>query len=225
MLLYLLLIIAFGILMLAAVGLLIFGLIKKQKNVLVVAAVLFLGGTIGCIFSAITYTKKAIEYAKSGELQKDVRKGAELVGKTAGSVASGLSEGVATTLDEDAIKQMAMKAGLILGKSVKTIASGLDSTVGNKLVILEKQLEVAGLEPGRAEEKTKGEALDLEVFIDYQKDFTGTIRITNYDQTGKKIDAVDKRIDVKAGQGKVEVFSFKHAETGVTTYYILSKVD
>jgi hypothetical protein len=225
MLVSLLLVIAFGLLTLAAVGLLIFGLLKKKKNVLIISAVLFLTGTVGCVFSAASYTKKAIAYVKSDEFQDDAKKGSELAGKTIGSVSSGLSEGVASTLDDDAVKHLAIKSGVMLGITTKTVSSGLDSTIGSKHVILEKGLETAGLEPGRAEEKINGDIRDLEIFIDYKKDFIGSIRITNYDQTGKKIEAIDKAINVKAGQGRVEVFNFRHSNMGLTTYYIISSVN
>ena len=65
---------------------------------------------------------------------------------------------------------------------------------------------------------------DLEIFVDYKKDFKGKLRATNYDQTGKKIDVSEIYVNSKAGQGKVEVFSFPHSNLGLTTYYILSKV-
>jgi ABC-type transport system involved in multi-copper enzyme maturation permease subunit len=224
MLVYLLLVIVFGLLTLAAIGLLIVGLIKKKKNVLVISAILFLTGTVGCVFSAISYTKEAIAYVKSDVFQDDAKKGSVLAGKTMGSVSSGLSEGVASTLDDEAIQKLAGKSATILGRSIKTIASGLDSTIGNKYVFIDKSLENSGLETGRAEEKSHSNTNDLEIFIDYKKDFIGTIRITNYDQSGKKIEAVDKAINVKAGQGRVEVFNFTHSNMGLTTYYIISSV-
>ena len=222
MILYLLLIIVFGLIVLVSIGTLIFGLIKKRKNLLVTSAFLFSVGTLGCIFSAMTYAKKAIEYVKSKEFQNDTRKGAELVGETLGSTTSGLSNGLSKTLDDEAIKNLASKSATILRKVTKTIASNLDSTLGNKNIYLDKTLENSGLELGRADEKYNSKTNDLGIFIDYKKDFKKTIRITNYDQTGKKIEVVEKAINSKAGQNKVEVFCFSHSDLGLTTYYIIS---
>ena len=222
MILYLLLIVVFGLIVLVSIGTLIFGLIKKRKNLLITSAFLFSVGALGCIFSAMTYAKNAIEYVKSKEFQNDIRKGAELVGETVGSTTSGLSNGVSKTLDDEAIKNLAGKSATILGKVTKTIASNLDSTLGNKNIYLDKTLENSGLELGRADEKYNSKTNYLGIFIDYKKDFKKTIRITNYDQTGQKIEVVDKAINSKAGQNKVEVFSFLHSDLGLTTYYIIS---
>lgn len=222
MILYLFLIVAFGLIVLVSIGTLIFGLIKKRKNLLVTFAILFCVGTLGCIFSAMTYAKKAIEYVKSKEFQKDTKKGAELVGETVGSTTSGLSNGLSKTLDDEAIKNLASKSASILGKVIKTIASNLDSTIGNKNFYLDKTLENSGLELGKVDDKYNSKTNELGIFIHYKKDFKKIIRITNYDQTGKKIEVVDKAINSKAGLNKVEVFSFLHSDLGFTTYYIIS---
>jgi hypothetical protein len=225
MLLYLLLIILFGLLILTSLGALIFGLLKKRKNVVVTGAILFMIGTVGCIYSALTYTKKVYDYVRSQEFQKDTEKASELAGQTVGSVSSGISKGLSTTLDDEAVSALARKSATILGKSIKTIASALDSTVGNRSIFLDQNLANAGFELGRAEELYNSKTNDLGIYIDHKKDFKGKLRIINYDQTGKKIDVAEKAINAKAGQGKVEVFSFSHSDLGVTTYYIISKVE
>jgi hypothetical protein len=38
-------------------------------------------GTVGCIYSALTYTKKVYDYVRSQEFQKDTEKASELAGK------------------------------------------------------------------------------------------------------------------------------------------------
>ena len=222
MILDLVLIVVFGLIVLISIASLIFGLISKRKNLLVMSAILFCVGTLGCIFSAMTYAKKAIEYVKSKEFQNDTKKGAELIGETVGSTTSGLSNGLSKTIDDEAITNLASKSASILGKVTKTIASNLDSTLGNKNIYLDKSLENSGLELGRADEKYNSKTNDLGIFIDFKKDFKKIIRITNYDQVGKKIEVVDKAINSKAGQNKVEVFSFLHSDLGLTTYYIIS---
>jgi len=222
---YLLLIIAFGLVVLVSVATLIFAIIKKRKNILITAAILFVVGTLGCIYSGLAYSKKVYHYVTSNEFQEDAKKGSEIVGKTVGSVSSGLSQGLSTTLDDEAISNLAKKSATILGKSIKTMASSLDSTIGNKNIFIDQNLADAGFELGRADEQYKSKTNDLGIFINYKKDFTGKLKITNYDQTGKKIDIAEKEINVKAGQEKVEVFSFSHSDLGVTTYYIIAKVE
>jgi hypothetical protein len=223
MILYLLLIVVFGLVIIVAIGTFIFGLIKRQKDLLIMAAILFVIGAIGCVFSGLSYSKKVYDYVKSQEFQEDTKKGSELVGQTVGSVSSGLSKGLSTTLDDEAISNLAKKSATILGKSIKTMASSLDTTIGNKNIFIDQNLMDAGFELGRAEEQYNSKTNDLGIFIDFKKDFKGKLKLTNYDQTGKKIDVAEKEIDVKAGQEKVEVFSFSHSGLGLTTYYIISK--
>lgn len=225
MITYLLLIVAFGVIALVSIGILIFGLIKKRKNILITAAILFIIGVIGCVYSGLEYSKRLYNYVTSNEFQQDTKKGSEIVGQTVGSVSSGLSKGLSTTLDDEAISNLAKKSATILGKSIKTMASGFDSTIGNKNIFMDQNLTDAGLELGRADEQYKSKTNDLGIFIDYKKDFKGKLKLTNYDQTAKKIDIAEKEINVQAGQGRVEVFSFSHSDLGLTTYYIISRAE
>src|SRR6185312_2359373 len=211
MILYILLIVAFGLIILVSIGTLIFGLIKKRKIILITAAILFVVGVIGCVFSGLTYSKKVYDYVKSKEFQDDAKKGSEIVGQTVGSVSSGLSKGLSTTLDDEAISNLAKKSATILGKSIKTMASSLDSTIGNKNIFIDQNLADAGFELGRADEQYNSKTNDLGIFIDYKKDFKGKLKLTNYDQTGKKIEVAEKEINAKAGQERVVVFSFSHS--------------
>lgn len=225
MLLYLLLIIIFGVLILAAIGTLIFGLVKKRKTVIITAVILFVIGIVGCTFSAFAYAREVVNYVRSNEFQDDTKKGSELVGQTIGSVSSGVSSGLVTTLDDETITKLANKSATILGKSIKSMASGFDSTIGNKNIFLDSSLADSGLEFGRAEEEYHSKTNDLAIFVDYKKDFKGTLKLTNYDQNGRKIEVSEKEVNAKSGENKVEVFSFSHSDLGITTYYILSRND
>jgi ABC-type transport system involved in multi-copper enzyme maturation permease subunit len=169
MLIYLILIIIFGVVILISVATLIYGLFKKRKNLLITAVILFIIGTIGCAFSALTYTKKVVNYVRSNEFQNDTKKGSELIGQTIGSASSGVSRGLATTLDDEATTRLASKTATIIGKSIKTVASSFDSTVGNRNIFLDSSLSDSGLGLGRAEEKYNLKNDELEIFIDYKK--------------------------------------------------------
>lgn len=192
MVLYFLLIILFGIIVLASIAVLIYGLVKKKRKALVVALIFCIFGVVGCIVSAYAYTRKMVDYVTSDAFQEDARKGSALVGETLGSVSSGVSEGLAITLDEKAIAELAGKSSAIMSQSIKTMASAFDSTIGNTPVFIDQNLADAGFEFGRAEEYYHDQANDLGVFIDYKKDFKGKLKITGYDQTGKKIDVAEK---------------------------------
>ncbi len=187
MITYLFLIVFFGLLGLIGIGLLVFGLIKKRKILLVFCAILFAIGISGGIFSGFMYAKKVVQYVKSDDFQDDARRGSEMVGETIGSATSGLSNGFSKTLDDKSVMNLASKSATIVGKVTKTIASNLDSTLGSKNVYLDKSIENSGLEFGRADEKYNAQTNDLGIFVEYKKDFNKAIRITNYDQTGKKM--------------------------------------
>lgn len=219
----LLLIITFGFIALFSVGALIFGLIKKRKKVLFAAILFFIIGAIGCVYSGLAYSKKLYHYVAGNRFQQDAQRGSEMIGQTVGSVASGLSKGLSTTLDDEAISDLAKKSAAILGKSIRTMASGFDSTIGNKSIFIDQNLGDAGFELGRATEQYQSKTNDLGIFIAYKKDFRGKLKLTNYDQTGKKIDVAEKEINAKAGQERVEVFSFSHSDLGLTTFYVISE--
>ncbi len=223
MIFYLLLVIGSGFIILASIVTLIIGFIKKNRKTLITAGILFLIGTGGSIISTITYTKKVVEYVGSAEFQRDAKDGATLIGQTLGSAGSGLSNGVSSTLDEEAVNALASKSAIIFGKVTKTVASNFDSTLGSTNIYMDQTLKNSGMVPGRADEKYNAKTNDLEIFIDYKKDFTGKLRVTNYDQQGLKIEVVEKTVKAKAGQGKVEVFNFEHSGFGLTTYFIISK--
>ncbi len=225
MVLYLVLIVVFGLLVLIALGLGIYALIRKKKKALITAAVLFVTGCAGCVYASYQYAAGVIAYVKSDVFQDDTRKGAALLGETVGSAASGASEGLSATLDDEAIARLGGKSSVIIGKSIKTMASGLDSTIGNKNIFTDSSLLNSGIEPGRAEEDYNEKSNDLGIYLDYNKDFKGTLRLTNYEQEGRKIDYAEQEINGKAGKGKVTTFSFLHSDLGLTTYYILSKAE
>ena len=81
MVLYILLIVAFGLVILVSIGTLIFGLIKKRKNILISAAILFVVGVIGCVFSGLIYSKKVYEYVKSKNFKMTLKKVQKLSGR------------------------------------------------------------------------------------------------------------------------------------------------
>jgi len=223
MLIYLTLLIISGIITMTGIVSIIIGLIKKHTKFRSIGLFAFMVGLFGCFIFGYKYAKATLEYVQSGEFQEDAKKTSQFVGETAGSIASGISQGLASGLDDSAISNLAKKSGVIIGNSIKTLASGLDSTIGDKNIFIDKTLETEGLSFGRAEEQFNSQSNDLGIYMESKSDFNGRIRITNYDQTGKIIDTSEKMVNLKAGKGNVEIFSFKNSNFGITTYFIISK--
>lgn len=222
MLIYLILTVCFALVTIVSFGVVIFSVVKKRPNMLRFGAVLVIACGASTIISGLMYSQKVVNYVKSGEFQTDTRKGAALVGKTIGSASSGLSDGVAKTLDDEAIKNLAGKSASIVAKVTKTVASTLDSTIGTKNIFLDQSVSETGIELGRATEKYQSNGNDLQVFISFKKNFKGKLRLTNYDQMGKKLEQVEKAIFSTAGEERVEIFHFPNSEFGITTYFILA---
>lgn len=148
-----------------------------------------------------------------------------MAGQTVDSVTSGISKGLATTLEDDAIADLAKKTATIIGKSIKTMASGFDSTIRYKTIFMDKKLADAGFELGRAVEHYNSKTSDLRIFIDYKKDFKGKLRLTNYDQTGKKLTLPKWKSMQKPGRRELKFLFFFHSDLGISTYYINTKTN
>jgi hypothetical protein len=219
------LVIVLGLIMVSSALGIVISYIKGNPRLTKLAIGVFAVSAIGCGLSAYFYAQKVWAYAQSNEFQNDVKKGAELAGKTVVSATSGAAKSAAAALDDEAIAQLANKSASIAGKSIKTITAAMDSTLGSKNVFMDQNLANAGLEIGRAEAHYKAGKEHLGVFINYKQDFKGNLTLTNYDQTGKVIEAATLGVIEKAGQGKVTLFQFEYSELGLTTYYILSKAN
>ncbi len=106
MLFYFILLIISGLVTLVGVVSIIYGLIKKRRNFRSTGLFVFMIGLFGCFIFGYRYTKATLDYVKSNEFQEDTKKGAELVGKTIGTVTSGVSQGLSKTLDDEAIAKL-----------------------------------------------------------------------------------------------------------------------
>lgn len=202
----------------------VYGVLKKRDKFWKIGAIVFALAVIGAFYFGYQYTRLAIDYVRSKDFQSDVQKGSELVGETIGSITSGASEGLASTLEDSSIAKLAGQSGLILGKSIKTIAAGLDSTLGEKNVFIDSLLEAEGLQIGRAEEEFKDGKSVLSFYIESTKDFKSKVAVTNYDRAGKIIERSEKQVILQSGKGQVEKFTFNNSDFGLTTYFIVSKV-
>lgn len=225
MLLYLLLFIISGIAAVIFLGIGIYALIKKKKQLAITSVIVFALSCVATVSFVVMYAKKTVAYVSSNEFQMDVKNTAEAAGKTAGNAASGASKGLAETLSDKDIEALAQKTGSIIGKVVKATASGLDSTVNTTSIFTAKSMEATGITLGRADVTYASKAKrDVTIFMDFKNNFKGKLQLTNYDQTGKKIDAITTEVNEKAGAGKVIVFSFTYSDVGITTYSILEKL-
>jgi len=55
------------LLILTAIAIIIFGVVKKRKSVIIAATIVFITGAIGTGFSAVMYTKKVVGYVRSSQ--------------------------------------------------------------------------------------------------------------------------------------------------------------
>jgi hypothetical protein len=220
---YLLAIIICGIIAVACVVLAIVSIIKKKMSLFTSSVIVFVIAAIVGVFSIFQYTVKAINYLKGDGVQASISSGAEIAGKTAGSIISGGAKGLNTTLDDNAIAALAGKSATIMGKAIKASASGLDSTFKTS-IFLDTSLANIGFDLGRAEELYDTKSQFMGIFITFTKNFNGKLKLTMYDQEGKKMTIAKTEVNEKAGAEKVIRFDFPVLHSELTRYYILYKM-
>ena len=217
---YILLMALCGMLFIAALGAAVYGFIKKRRTLAFssvgAAALLTLAG----IALAYTYVKKSIAYVASDEFQKETRDKAKGVGKTWGSTVSGVSEGLSSTLDDEAIARLANKSAVITGKVIKASSAGLDSTIRKTSITTDKSVQDAGLVVGRAEENIRS-GRNIGLFIDFNRAFSGKLKLTAYDAQGAKMDVSEVSLKEDAGTGHMVVFDYQYLTPGLSGYCIL----
>jgi hypothetical protein len=212
-------IVLFGLLILSSIVVLIVGIARKKRAVQIAAVVLFFIGVSGCAFSVFAYTRKVVQYVKSPAFQQDAKKGTELIGETLGSAVSGASDGINKGLDEESIRKLAGKSANILGKSTKTFAAGLDSTLWSRSLFQDESMKDSGLEPGSSTE----DAPALTINLNFKQNFNGRLFVTKYDLNGKIIERVETDVKGKKGDNKVIRFAFNHSSSRLNSYYIIGR--
>lgn len=222
---YLLAIIICGIVAIACVVMAIVSIIRKKIGLFTGSVIVFVTACIVGVFSIFQFTIQTVDYVAKQDVQTAVSKAAEVAGKTAGSVISGGAKGMNQTLDDNAIAALAGKSGTIIGKAIKASAAGWDSTF-RPSIFTDASLANAGFELGRAEElyERKTEDVFMSIFITFTKNFKGTLKLTMYDQEGKKMTVAQTEINEKAGAEKLIRFDFPVIHTELTRYYVLSKM-
>jgi len=222
---YLIAIIACSIVAIAAVVIAIISIIRKNIKLFTASTLVFVVTCIVGVYCIFQFTIKTVDYVSNHKVQETISAGAEIAGKTAGSIISGGAKGMNQTLDDNAIATLAGKSGTIIGKAIKATAAGLDSTF-KPSIFIDASLTNAGLELGRAEELYEHKSGDvfMGIFITYTKTFKGTLKLVMYDQAGKKMTIAQTDINEKTGAEKLVRFNFPVVHTEPTRYYILSKL-
>ena len=223
MILYLLLIVFSVLMTLIAFGLTIGGLIKKKKKVWIGSLASFVVFSLLAVFSIVIYAKESINYMGSDEFQEETRKKAENMGKTWGNTVSGTAQGLEATLDDEVIAKLANKGATIVGKGVKAVSTGLDETVGKMTVFPDESLATAGITIGRAEHLLDTAKYSFGLFLEFEKDFSGTLILTAYDSEGLKMDITELKVTEQAGKSRVHIFGFNHFQPGLSGYCILEQ--
>ncbi len=220
---YLLAIIICAIVVVACIVLAIISVVSKKLSFFITSVIVFALAVIGGVFCIFQYAIKTISYIKSDGIQATISNEAEVVGKTAGSIISGGVKGLNTTLNDDAIATLAAKSAIIIGKTIKISAAGLDATFKTP-VFLDASIANCGLEFGRAEAVSENNSYDISVFISFTKAFKGNLKLLMYDNNGKKMDVAETAVNEQIGVEKIVRFSFPSHHVGIATYYILYKL-
>lgn len=224
MLIYILILVFAGLLCFISLAFLIAGLVKSNRKLWVPGLIGFVLFFLFTVAAGYTYAKKQIEYVSSDEFQEETRKAAENWGKNIGNTASGAAEGIASSLDEEAIGKLAEKSGKILGDGVKSMSKGMDESIGKVLIYPDSILSTNGIELGRAEQTYSPEdGYQFGVFLEFKSQFNGKLKLTAYDSEGLKMDVATVELDKEQGDEGVELFKFEHFKPGKSGYCILSE--
>jgi hypothetical protein len=171
-----------GMLAFACVVTAIISIIRKKMGLFTGSVIIFVIACIVGAFMIFRFAIKTVDYVAKQDVQSTISKGAEIAGKTAGSIISGGAKGMNQTLDDNAIAALAGKSGTIIGKAIKATSSGWDSTF-RPSIFIDASLANAGLELGRAEElyEAKNDDAFMSIFITFTKSIKGTLKLTMYD--------------------------------------------
>lgn len=226
MLLYILFIVFATLMSGISFAFIIGGLIKKKQAVWITSLVAFVVFSLLTVFAIVTYISESIDYMGSEEFQEGTRKQAENWGKNIGNTVSGAAQGLESSLDEEAIANLAEKSAVIAGKGIESMSKGFDETLGATMIYADTSVENAGIVIGRAEEVNhpEREKYNFGLYLEFQSAFEGTLRLTAYDSKGAKMANSELEIQQEAGDEKTFIFPFEYFEPGVSGYCILTDV-
>lgn len=207
-----------------ALGLTIGGLVKKKKKLWIISLSSFVVLSLVSVYALATYAQKSIAYMGSDEFQAETKKTAENWGKNMGNTITGAAEGLEESIDEDAIAKLAEKSGVILGSGVSAITKGVDESIGKQTVYLSEEGENMGIRVGRAELLGDSVKYSFGLFLEFEKNFDGKLKLTAYDIEGKKVDVSEIEVSKDAGHNKVTVFQFDYLKPTQTEYCILTSI-
>lgn len=212
------------LLTLIALGFIIGGLVKGYKKVWGIALGAFVFLSIVSVYSLVLYGKKTIDYLGSEEFHEQTKKTGNNLGAQVGNTVSGFSEGLESSLDEQTIIKLANKGGIILGSGVDAISDGLDETLGKQKIFPSENIEEKGIKIGRAQWVEGKSKYNLNLYLEFKKDFNEQIKLTAYDKEGLKIDNSEIEANYKKGDEKVNTFGFDYLNGGQAEYFILSAI-
>lgn len=174
------------------------------------------------IYTGYTYGQKTMAFVKSEEFQMMAKNNAELMAKTYGNTVSGAAKGLNEGLDDEVIIALASKSAVITGKIIQTTAAALDSTVGKTKILTDQSVGKASIEIGHAGENYQDTLREINLFLDFKKEFKGNLVLTSYDIEGKKMDLCSLKLDKKKNDAELVSFKFKHTPDTWSSYYILT---
>lgn len=202
---------------------LVIGIVKKKQTTWVIALFALIGFSCFGVYSIYQFAKSSLDYAKSDDFKDHVGNGAKEIGEIIGEAASGGAEGLSSTLDEEAIDQLARKGGRIFGDGIRAISDGIDESMVKTIVYMDQSLSTSGIIIGRAETEYDKELIKkINLFIEYTKEFSGKLTLTSYDSEGLKTDFTYIEITAIKDTKRTESFTLYNKAAGDNGYCILA---
>jgi len=211
-----------GTVHLASVIFLLYVFLTKQQQKKMLALGLFLASGAIAAFCVVSMGRSTVAHILNGGVERDIKKGGELAGRAIGSAASGVSEGLSKSLDDEAIAKLANKTAVIATKSVRAMARGIDSTSKHTTVFMTKETEEAGIALLGAREGVDTAKDNVGVFLKFDHAVKGKLVLNVYDSNGDRKDVSEVVVDERAGAERKAVFFFKNNPPLFTGYCILS---
>lgn len=213
------------LLTLIALGFTIGGLVKKMPKVWITSLSAFVVFVMLSCVAIVSSIQRSVDYMQTEEFQQETKRNANALGQSWGNTVTGTAEGLEASLDDEAIAKLANKSAKIVGKGITAVAAGMDETILKTRVFSDESIENEGIKLGRAELIADSLNANFGLYLEFEKNFIGKLRLTAYDCQGLKMDNAEIEIKTEAGKAKVYLFKFDYFEPGLSGYCVLTKTE
>ncbi|HTH55497.1 MAG TPA: hypothetical protein VL728_05585 [Cyclobacteriaceae bacterium] len=210
-----------GLMSLIAMALTTVGLMRRKRRFWKGSFVAFVCFVLFNVFSVYSYLNNSNDHRGFDGFQG--KRKTKDAGRILGNAASGATRDVQATLDDEAIIQLAKKGAKIVGNGMKAMTTVFGGPVGKTLMFTDESVAQAGIVIGRAERIAKTDTTSVfGLFLEFKKDFKGTLTLTAYDSNGLKRDTSEIALTGKAGKEEIQVFAFNYFHPHLSGYCVLS---